>query len=86
MLNYIKKMLHYRHDTGAANTIYSIAATRELSEQVKYNGELDQFEIPISILNVNGILCEIYHSPNKVKGTPISYYVDLEDNFCFRIE
>lgn len=85
MLNYIQKMLPYPY-TGAAYTIYSIADTSELRKHVKYNGELDQFEIPISVLNMNGKLCEINHSANNVEGTSIYYYVDLEDNFCFRIE
>ena len=85
MLNHIKKMLPYPY-TGAAYTIYSIADIRELREHVKYNGELDQFEIPISVLNVKGKLCEINHSDSNVEGTSIYYYVDYEDNFCFRIE
>lgn len=78
-------MLPYPY-TGAAYTIYSIADTRELREYVKYNGELDQFEIPISFLNVHGKLCEICHSMHRVEETSIYYYVDFEDNFCFGIE
>lgn len=85
MLDYIKKMLPYPY-SGAAYTIYSIAEDRELRKHVKYNGELDQFEIPISELNKRGKLPSIVRFPKKIEGTSISWYVDRSDNFCFRIE
>ena len=87
MLNYIKKILPYPYCyLGAAGTIYSIAKDRELRKKVKYNGELDQFEIPISELNKRGKLTSIVCFPQKIEGTPISWYVDRSDNFCFKIE
>lgn len=85
MLDYIKKILPYPC-TGAAYTIYSIADSKKIRKHVNYNGELDQFEIPVSILNVNGKLCDIHNFPQTIEGTTIIYYVNEDDNFCFRIE
>lgn len=87
MLKHIKEMIPYPYYyLGAANTIYSIAEDRKLREHVKYNGELDQFEIPISELNKRGKLPSIIRFPQKIEGTSISYYVDRNNNFCFKIE
>ncbi len=87
MLKYIKEMLPYPYCyLGAAGTIYSIAEDRELRKHVKYNGELDQFEIPISELNKKGKLPSIVRFPQKIEETSISWYVDRSDNFCFKIE
>ena len=86
MLNYIKKMIPYPH-TYAANAIYQIADSRKVRECVKYNGELDQFEIPISVLLENGVFFHVRNTKDRIiQGTSIHYYVDLEGNFCFRIE
>ena len=79
-------MLPYPPCTVDAYTIYSIADDKELREKVTYNGELDQFEIPISELNRRGRLAPMVSYPQKIEGTSIIYYVDKNDNFCFRIE
>lgn len=83
MLNYIKNLLPKKHNT-VANVIYQIADTRELREQVKYNGELDQFEISYSSLLVSGINFnnQVYFDTN-IEGTPIYYKTDFNNNFCF---
>lgn len=84
MLYYIKQKLSLLC-TGAASIIYRIADTRELREHITYNGELDQFEIPVSVLNKHGVFCEINRNTNTIEGTSISYYVDFDDKFCFKI-
>ena len=87
MLGYIKKMLPYPYCyLGDAGIIYSIAEDSELRKKVKYNGELDQFEIPISELNKRGKPSSIVRFPQKIEETSISWYVDRSDNFCFKIE
>ena len=85
MLDYIKKMLPYPY-SGAAYTIYSIAEDRELRKLVKYNGELDQFEITISELDKRGKHPSIFSFSQKIEGTSINCYVDKDDNFCFKIK
>lgn len=84
--------------TGVAYIIYNICYTEEIRKYVKYNGELDQFEIPISVLrdnkkyftsicygNVLDCLSDISSTNNIIEGTQIRYYIDLNNNFCFSI-
>lgn len=97
MLSYIKKMLILPHN-GMKGIIYEICDTREMRENVKYNGELDQFEIPISVLHENekyfcnvcyGNLLNCLHDissyDNVIEGTPIHYHVYNNNNLCFSI-
>lgn len=86
MLHYIQKMLPEPR-SYIADIIYQITDTREVRESVTYNGEWDQFEIPISVLADKGISLTILNGNDRIlEGTPIHYHVDVEDNFCFRIE
>lgn len=86
MLYYIQKMLPESRGY-MAEIIYQITDSREVRESVTYNGEWDQFEIPISVLADKGISLHVINGNDRmIEGTSIHYHVDLEDNFCFRIE
>ncbi len=95
LLLFIKKIIgnHYLTNAGC-NVIYEIANSPTLRQCVKYNGVTDKFEIPVSILEENGItavtrkwisvsyLCKTSEHTSYI----IHFSVDALNNFCFNLE
>ncbi len=91
MLQYIVYLLNEMENANqleGAYLISIIAANDGISDSLKYNSWLDQFEIPISVLEQNGatVSRSIPHTELETKDLQIYYYVDVNHNFCFGIQ
>lgn len=90
MLQYIVYLLNEMEDANqyeGAELIRVIEANDSISDNLKYNSWLDQFEIPISIFKENGatVSKRIPRTELEIKDLQIYYYVDGNRNFCFGI-
>ncbi len=89
MLQAIQKMLPNEH-TKIIDTLYFITNTKEMRSKVQYNGVLDQFEIPISVLDFDEL--EKTYYTRMIPDTCIFYYMTAPEStredqkLCFGIK
>ena len=72
---------------GNLGIIGTLSAFPHLRQFITYNGDLDQFQVPISILKENGL--NVQHDNIDYSLGPKSKlitYVDEKENFCFGIK
>ena len=86
MLDYIKRNIPNTH-SGIGLVIFSICNS-QLSQKVRYNGFIDQFEVPLSTLSMyKQELLMSRQQKGNLGNTPISYDINFNDKiFRFGID
>ena len=87
MIDYIKKTIPNTH-SGIGLVIYSICNSKLLRPKIRYNGFIDQFEVPLSTLSMYKQELLMSRQPKGNLGnTPISYDINFSDQtFRFGID